>query len=164
MELNIRNLLRTPDLSLESSEEFDLSKYDFSGYTISQPVELSVRAVADTGAVTLFIQIKAKVSTFCARCLIPIESKQCIQKEYRVTRLDLAEEFPELPILPNGSLELEKLAYEELVMEVPGVLLCKQDCAGLCAECGKPAQQCSCEEAPEGDPRLQILKQLLSDS
>ena len=48
----------------------------------------------------------------------------------------MAEE-PELPFDENGRLDVRELCYQELVMEVPTVLLCSDDCAGLCPICGR---------------------------
>ena len=60
----------------------------------------------------------------------------------------------------------EELAYQELIFEVPAVLLCSADCQGLCPICGKKkAAGCSCQPADNAAPadaRLSILKELLS--
>ena len=65
----------------------------------------------------------------------------------------------------EGRLDTKELLYTELVLHVPGVLLCSEDCAGLCPVCGcrKP---CSCKHETSGgavDERLAILQQLLSE-
>ena len=70
----------------------------------------------------------------------------------------------ELPLRPDGKLDVRELAYTELVLEVPTVLLCSDDCAGLCPVCGN-RKPCSCRHETSGsvDERLSILKQLLND-
>ena len=163
MKPNIRMLFRLPHTKVEGNTEFDFTGRDFPGYTVEKPVLCNYTASEEAGAIRFFIRIDAKVSAVCARCVEPVESEECIEKEYRISEADLSEEFPELPFLPDGSLDLEEMVYGELIMEVPGALLCSSDCAGLCDQCGKPVAECDCEAEPEGDPRLQILKQLLTD-
>ena len=70
----------------------------------------------------------------------------------------------DLPLRPDGKLDVRELAYTELVLEVPTVLLCSDDCAGLCPVCGN-RKPCSCRHETSGsvDERLSILKQLLND-
>ena len=63
----------------------------------------------------------------------------------------------------DGKLDIRDLAYTELVLEIPTVLLCSDDCAGLCPVCGN-RKPCSCEHETNGqvDERLLILKKLLN--
>ena len=70
----------------------------------------------------------------------------------------------DIPLRPDGKLDVRELAYTELVLEVPTVLLCSDDCAGLCPVCGN-RKPCSCRHETSGsvDERLSILKQLLND-
>ena len=89
-----------------------------------------------------------------------------VTREYFVRDRDLEDPDFELPCNENGCLDLEELAYQELIFEVPAVLLCSADCQGLCPICGKKkAAGCSCQPADNAAPadaRLSILKQLLS--
>ena len=61
---------------------------------------------------------------------------------------------------------LPQAVFQELIFEIPPVLLCSADCQGLCPICGKKkAAGCTCQPADSAAPvdaRLSILKQLLS--
>ena len=83
---------------------------------------------------------------------------------YCVREADLSDPDAELSFTPDGKLDVRELAYTELVLEVPTVLLCSDDCAGLCPVCGN-RKPCSCRHETSGsvDERLSILKQLLND-
>lgn len=163
MELNVQKLLKNPDNPLEIQTDVDLSRRDFPGYALNAPVAVGLRARAEGGEAVLDIEIDALVRAECARCLAPLESRQRFAKQYRVREEDLAGEYPELPVGQNGGIDVDELVYGEVLIEVPGVLLCREDCEGLCQRCGKPAQNCRCEEEPEGDPRMQVLRQLLEN-
>lgn len=161
MVLNIQKLLRSkaePEIGVSS---FDISNHDFPGFRIEKPVQLQYEAVPEGDAVRLTISLKAEVATECARCLEPLIRSETIEKTYMIRANDLAEEFPDLPFV-DGKLSLEEFTYTELVLEVPAVIVCSEDCLGLCVQCGKPKEVCQCEPQEEGDPRLQILKQLLT--
>ena len=57
------------------------------------------------------------------------------------------------------TLSLSDQVWETLLTLLPVKLLCKEDCAGLCPECGHDLNKgaCSCK-AQETDPRLEILR------
>ena len=54
--------------------------------------------------------------------------------------------------------------YPDIVMGLPTKVLCKDDCRGLCPDCGKDLNlgDCGCQKK-EVDPRLAALADLLKD-
>lgn len=164
MELSLQKLLRGTDYPVEGSERYDFSNSDFSQFSAAGPVLLSYHAQHETGGVQLTVHIEATIAASCARCLEDVARDWQVDKTYHITSADMAEEFPELPFTPAGGIDLEELAYGELVLEVDSVLLCREDCPGLCPHCGHPTAQCECGSPSEpGDERLAVLRQLLSD-
>ena len=104
----------------------------------------------------------------CARCLAPASCSCSIQRHWSVGQADLESDELELPISEQGVLDIDELAFQELVLEFPTVLLCSPDCQGLCPVCGRPkAAGCSCctaeVEMPAANKGLAILKELLSE-
>ena len=88
------------------------------------------------------------------------------ERDYLILRdRDLEDPIFELPCNEQGCIDLDELVYQELIFEVPAVLLCSADCQGLCPICGKKkAAGCSCKPAADAAPAdawLSILKQLL---
>ncbi|HET9793249.1 MAG TPA: DUF177 domain-containing protein [Thermoanaerobaculia bacterium] len=63
--------------------------------------------------------------------------------------------FYDEPILP-----FDEIAREQVLMALPMKPLCREDCRGLCPQCGKDwnVAECSCESPV--DPRLEVLKNL----
>ncbi len=110
------------------------------------------------------LDITADVAFACARCLEERTRRFHVIKTYCVREADLSDPDAELSFTPDGKLDVRELAYTELVLEVPTVLLCSDDCAGLCPVCGN-RKPCSCRHETSGsvDERLSILKQLLND-
>lgn len=62
-------------------------------------------------------------------------------------------------------LDLTELVRQDLMLALPLVPLCRNDCQGLCPNCGKNWNDgdCDCQE-DELDPRFAVLKQLLDNN
>lgn len=73
---------------------------------------------------------------------------------------ELAEQ--DLDVFPydGETVDLEPLLREQLVLTVPFAPLCREDCKGLCPQCGvdRNVEACACEAPP--DPRFAALKGL----
>jgi uncharacterized protein len=106
----------------------------------------------------------------CTRCLKVFEQTMHVPFEERfyptvdvVTGapthpVDVEEAFP---IDEHHLLDLSELIRQQILLDIPIVTLCKEDCAGLCAQCGKDLNEGPCECQPEVDTRLSVLKTLL---
>jgi uncharacterized protein len=69
------------------------------------------------------------------------------------------------PIDRNHLLDLREAIRQNLVLELPIRMLCHEDCAGLCPQCGKDLNEGPCDCQPEPlDTRLSALSQLLDAS
>ena len=57
-------------------------------------------------------------------------------------------------------IDLEPLIREQFVLAVPYAPLCREDCAGLCPQCGIDKNRETCACAPLPDPRFAALRGL----
>ena len=64
------------------------------------------------------------------------------------------------PYLVEDNLDLSSWARDGIVLALPDKILCKPDCAGLCADCGLPLDDSHVHEANESDPRWAELAKL----
>lgn len=114
------------------------------------------------------------VELTCSRCLTqfatPVRFK--IDEEfYPLTdintgaRLPLAEDAdPAATIDSNHILDLSEVVRQDLLLALPLVPLCRNECKGLCPSCGQNWNEGDCEcDDQELDPRFAALKQLLDD-
>ncbi|MCA9680433.1 MAG: DUF177 domain-containing protein, partial [Myxococcales bacterium] len=71
--------------------------------------------------------------------------------------LELAAEDLDVFAYDGESVDLEPIVREQLVLAVPYAPLCKEDCRGLCPQCGidRNVETCTCQ--PPGDPRFAAL-------
>jgi len=64
-------------------------------------------------------------------------------------------------VLADDILDLEPLARDAVLLELPLAPLCKEDCLGLCPQCGANLNLETCSCAPPADPRWSALDVLL---
>lgn len=164
MLLDLRKLFASYDAPITRTLTFDLSQEDFPGYTVKDSVQAAFTAVLEGSTVKLVLSVQASVQALCARCLDTVQRDFSFSCTYFIRDGEWEHPDPELPITPDGKLDVRELVFTELVLDVPTVLLCKENCEGLCPVCGN-RKPCSCERETSGavDERLSILKQLLSE-
>ncbi len=108
----------------------------------------------------------------CARCLDPVDHP--LQGQYDVLFRPLgvdADEHEhsigasetEIGYYQDGSLMLEDVLREQVLLSLPARTLCREDCKGICPRCGanRNNDSCACEEVP-ADPRWSALGDLRS--
>ena len=150
---------------LESERAFAYSP-DMSGLEIDGlfplPVSLSGRVVSRSGLISLDYEVSFLFRTACFRCA------EAFEEEYRfsfhhllVTALDGEDEDGYI-VVENEVLDLDEVAYTDILLELPAKYLCTPDCKGICPQCGKNLNDgvCGCRRE-DIDPRLEALKQLL---
>ena len=116
------------------------------------------------GYMRLILTAEVGYRANCARGLDPVEGTFPVTLERTVAAKDtlsekqLEENVDEYAVVEDGTLDLDALMREEILLCFPTRFLCKPDCPGLCPKCGKPlsAGDCGCPRH-EPDTRLAIL-------
>ena len=114
--------------------------------------------------------ISVAVEVDCTRCLLAIEKPFAFNFEaaYVPTEELLKESEAELEaddldvdVLDGDELNMREVVREQILLNVPDQIFCKEDCKGLCQKCGANMNliDCSCKET-EIDPRWEALKKL----
>jgi uncharacterized protein len=94
----------------------------------------------------------------CRRCLGPAEGALEVEVSELFERVPESED-----IYPLGAdrLDLEPLVRDAIYLELPQAPLCKDDCQGLCPECGADRNTVDCGHAVDDmDPRWAALREL----
>jgi uncharacterized protein len=88
---------------------------------------------------------KAHTRLICGRCLedfdLPLQTD--FEEVYTYPDYPLSENETFIP--ENGFLDLEELIGDFLLLEIPINPVCKEDCKGLCKECGQDLNLASCD-------------------
>lgn len=109
--------------------------------------------VTNTGEALLVAgSVEGRAITSCARCLadVPFDLQGDIEGYFLIDPEKSAPEDlddDEVDVLPaDHIIDLEPLIRAALLMEIPFVPLCREDCKGLCSQCGADLNEgpCSC--------------------
>lgn len=108
----------------------------------------------------------------CNRCLKTFEQPMHVDFEEQfyptvdvISGMPL-EPFDEDEIFPidaHHEVDLTEAVRQNVLLALPMVTICREDCRGLCPQCGQDLNLGSCGCKPEVDERLSVLKQLLQN-
>lgn len=120
--------------------------------------------VNKTGIVHLDCRARFDYSTYCALCLKPLLRHATVPvKHILVTHLDSEDDADSFIVVDNMRLDVEQLVAEDIYLSLPSKFLCKEDCRGLCPECGADLNEGSCGCKKPIDPRWSALSELLNE-
>jgi uncharacterized protein len=116
--------------------------------------------------------VVARMQLECDRCLkfveLPVDSRFKLEyvtpEDYQAQQaVELTEEDLDLSIYDGEVVDIDELVTEELLLTVPDHVLCKDDCKGICPQCGVDRNSVDCEcQTAEVDPRWAGLKELVN--
>jgi uncharacterized protein len=139
-------------------------------YRVATPVELAFEIHKDKDLFRLVGSVKAELELACSRCLEPLRLPVAAPFDLRYLPAARAAEEPEREVreedlgtsyYDHDELDLNELMREQFYLVLPMKPLCREDCRGLCPQCGinRNTGTCGCSLAWE-DPRLAALKSL----
>ena len=159
IKLEIPKELFTPSEFHSYSEHADMDDLEYAGLTFSFPdgVDWSADITNTGGALLVTGTVEGTAKTECARCLeeaaIPITGE--IEGYFLLTAdaeiPDDMEEDEFERIGEDKTIEMSPLIELAILLELPQVPLCREDCAGICPTCGKDLNEgpCDCEADAE---------------
>jgi len=154
-----------------AANELDISEHEFK---LEKPPLVSGRVTRAGMDMRVQGEIKATLVTACDRCLtdVPIELEIPFDLIYvpedpgtgHTGETELHDRDLDLAVYENDQINLDDLVLEQLELSLPSRVLCRDDCRGLCSECGADLnfEQCHCEKPI--DPRWQALADLKNKS
>ncbi|HEY65335.1 MAG TPA: DUF177 domain-containing protein [Caldilineae bacterium] len=117
--------------------------------------------------------LTTEVEVVCSRCLEPssVALEVDLEEEFRPTvdvitgrHLLMEEEDQALWIDAQHILDLHEVVRQNLLLALPLHPLCREDCAGICPQCGQNLNEGPCDcIATEVDPRWSALLELKLD-
>lgn len=108
----------------------------------------------------------------CARCVEPVNYDLAgdfdllfrpVGADGEAAEHSITTSETEIGYYQGGSLELEDVLREQVLLSLPAKTLCRQDCKGLCPRCGinLNTETCTCGQT-RSDPRWTALSDLRS--
>ena len=140
-----------PDCSLckDVSIEGTLKKIDADIY-LSGWVSTALETICTRCLEPILCPVRAEIST---KYVLPGEPDE-LETEYELHEADIDTEF-----YSENKVDITNTVIDQILLAVPLVCLCKEDCLGLCLECGKNLNlgPCGCTRKESTDPRLSAL-------
>ncbi len=136
---------------------------DHSDLTISGSVSRTETGFYVTGNVAMSLNLS------CSRCLSGFTynlktnfSDQFVPENDDLVDPDDLQFVDENPTYKGDSLNLNELITESIVLAIPMKVVCRDDCQGICSECGQVLNEKTCQcNRVKPDPRLAVLADLL---
>lgn len=138
---------------------YDMGEFDFGpdNYKTIEPLRWNALVTNVGGALLVSGSITGTVSTECSRCLDSVEYDVEGELEgYLIIPGESEEpegmdedEFDYLP--ENNQLDFEPILKAAVLVDLPYVPLCSDDCKGLCAQCGANLNDGACDCKPIED-------------
>lgn len=147
------------------------------------PDDPAVQEMNIRGAVTGSLQIRktgqqvlvlgnvdGKVKLTCARCLkdfiaeiqekVDIELRPVLDLDRAARERELGSDDLDVEFFRGDALDVGHLAAEQISLAIPMKPLCREDCGGICPDCGADRTLGTCVCEPDTDPRWNALKDL----
>ena len=172
MIFNVAQLMKSPvgtSLEYEIEENVQLDK----DLKMIDPITGHVRLRRINQGLLADGWIDLTLEQECTRCLKQLDQQMHVPFEERFyPTMDVITGAPQLPpddgedafpIDDHHQIDLNETVRQHVLLEIPMVTLCKEDCAGLCSQCGKDLNEGPCACQPEVDSRLSILQTLLQN-
>ena len=141
---------------------------DAGTYTIVAPVELEFDIHKDKDKFRLVGHLRAELELPCSRCLEPYRFAVDADFDQRYLPASAASTDPDREVqeddletsyYSDDQIDLDELMREQFYLALPMKPLCRDDCRGLCPQCGTNLNTGTCDCSPVWeDPRLAALK------
>ncbi len=125
-----------------------------------EPVVLDLTLASYPGGILATGTVAAPWRGECRRCGGPVEGTVVADVKERYAPVGGADRDEEAYPLSGDELDLEPLARDAVLLELPLAPLCADDCRGLCPTCGANRNTEPCDCAVPGDPRWAALDAL----
>jgi len=133
------------------------------------PVAYGLWAIRDGAELHVRGWTSAWVAGACARCARRRDWR--VERDFDVTYVsqdraearasrELDEQELDLDYYRDDTLDVRALLAEQVHLALPMKLLCREDCEGLCPQCGTDLNENECDCRPPVDPRLAPLAEL----
>lgn len=137
---------------------------------LTAPTEVNgkIRLAGNEVFVNGHVETRAQVE--CDRCLKPIELpvnadfelEYISGSEYESSGVaELTEAEMSVSVFDGNAIDVDEIVKEQILLAVPTRMLCREDCKGICPQCGvdRNTGECNCV-TEDIDPRWAALKNL----
>ncbi|MCE5220437.1 MAG: DUF177 domain-containing protein [Clostridium sp.] len=165
MKVQISDIISGKDRSKNFNYTFEMPQFNFEGDIIKPIGSCEVIGVisSDSDILILSAKIEANLEMICSRCLDTFIYPIDIDIEERFTT-NRSTEDGEAIVVMDDVLDITEVVETSIISTLPIKRVCKDDCKGLCQECGCNLNYnaCSCHKE-DIDIRFEALKGLFDN-
>lgn len=168
--LDLHELERRPGsmrkLSVTVAAPADLGLDGVVGIPERSDLELDLRLESVMEGVLVSGTARARFEGECARCLDPVGGEIVVdlQELYRYDDDPETDTGEDDPHVDGELIDLEQPVRDAVVLALPPVPLCRDDCPGLCSTCGARLADDPAHTHDTTDPRWAALSGLLAET
>ena len=166
MVINFSDLLSKKNRKKEISLSFELEPFEFEGEEIRAIENVNVEGlgISEKDVILIEASVKTKLKLNCSRCLDTFIYPIDIDIEERFTKSKELQDDEELIFVEDDTLDIIQIVENCIISTLPIKRLCKEDCKGLCSQCGtnKNIKECQCDDF-DVDIRLAKLRELFGE-
>lgn len=132
-----------------------------TGIELGESVHADLKIEYMQGVITVKGRVTGDYHAQCGRCLKDIKDKFDINIDDSFVHMSGDGQDTDGYLYEGGHIDLTVPLIDNILLSFPGVMLCKDDCKGLCEVCGADLNetQCSCEKQDQDiDIRMEKLK------
>ena len=156
MILDLKRIFLGENERIALHTEVDMGSGSYGKTGFVPPVEADITVRNRAGLVEFEADVSFTYRFECDRCAKAADRSYAYKFRHIIVE-QLSDE--------SGDDHIEAPDYrDDVLLELPSKFLCKESCKGLCPKCGKNLNEGSCTcNTRETDPRLAVLKKLLSE-
>ena len=146
--------------------EFDSFSYKMGNYEVLHKNPVALETVSpEKNKVHINGYVSIELSIPCDRCLTPVPTKIefPLDKEIYIG-VELPEDADEQDFVDGHCIDVDRMLYIEILMNLPMKTLCKEDCKGICTVCGQNLNkgECGCDRFVP-DPRMSAINDIFKN-
>ena len=165
MKVQISDITSRKERNKNIDYNFQMPQFEFEGDIIKaiEPCEVVGKVSSDVDILILKAKIKTKLEMVCSRCLDTFIYPIDIDIEERFTTNSVSED-DDVIVVMDDVLDITEIVETSIISTLPIQRVCKDDCKGLCQECGCNLNynSCSCDKE-DVDIRFEALKGLFDN-
>lgn len=168
IEITDLKLERGAAVGFAFSEKLPPLVFQGEEMVFAAPVEVTGQVVNTGYAFLVKGKVGAALQISCSRCLelfiysLRTDFAALYQEEGNPLDSEDGNDAVDVYPLNGDSIDLTAVVQESIILAVPMKPVCREDCRGLCPQCGQNRNIGDCDCLNEqGDPRLAVLQRLL---
>ena len=166
MIIDVSSILKEIGGRIELDGDVRLPDTEFLGdYHFEEPLKVSGSVSNNGKSLILRARAEGSMITNCARCMKEITVPVSFSIDENLAREDAdISEDEDIILFSDTTIEIDDIILDNFLMSTDGKYLCKDDCKGLCPECGKDLNEGDCDCNKENiDPRWAALLDIMKD-